>query len=100
MDRTTPALDYVVRDEHSSYGPGFGCAHCPFNGDTPTNNIGKPIPRWEVQNDPEESYYKCSLLNGHITWGESPSCSEGDWRKRARQELQELCLQNTPREKL
>lgn len=82
----TPALDYLVRDEWSSYGPGTGCADCPFNGGGPTNRDGLPISRDEVANDPEESNYNCSLLK-RVVWGEDAPCDEGDWRKRGREEL-------------
>jgi hypothetical protein len=98
----TPALEAVCRADEG-YGTvylylerPYECWVCPFA--TAVIDFAHDAPN---PSDPGEGYYDCALLSLHAIWGESPQCTEDDWRARMRAELQSLRelagLAETPR---
>jgi hypothetical protein len=78
--QTHPALWQLLHNDlpFSNYdGVPTGCSDCPFASDGCDVN----------PSDPDEGYYKCSLIDAEDLWGEDPICKLDDWRKKARMEL-------------
>lgn len=84
----TPALDWLLRDKDYAYpGPNRMCADCIGGYRCPFATLAPGQMPGDIANDPSEAYYLCSLLDGKRVWGESPKCTEAQWRARAREEL-------------
>lgn len=82
-----PALNYLLlldKDRHyDTGGPDSSCVDCPFRD--PALSYEERCGGY-IDNDPTEAHYDCRLL-GEKVWGEYAPCSDDDWRRQARKEL-------------
>lgn len=78
------ALTRILDDDNET--PPYGCSECPFAANPDGVNYA----------DPDEGYYDCTLLGRDRVWGESPVCSDRDWKAKARQELDGLMRNAEP----
>ena len=89
---TTTVLDWLLRDPNPHRecdGRPFECCHCPFGE---ALYVGDPLSEPNPA-DPGEGWYRCGLApeNNPLSklgiWGEGPTCTPEQWRKKAVEEL-------------
>lgn len=93
LKEKVPTIWKILFDSAFMQPKPIECCDCLF-GKAMYTEDGPDYPFGHPPNpsDPGEGYYECSFLGEKRIWGEQPVCTDGQWIRRAREEIQLLSM--------
>ena len=80
IKEAAPSVWAYIYDE----GRPTGCSRCPYAVE---HDIDNPYRDRANPSDPDEGWYDCKLLGNGKYWGETPGCTEQQWKESAQKQL-------------